>query len=159
MDIMPFHPPRNLTPESRSHLLQFVEVSSAEDRIYSHHGWRRGSGIFRERRMKRFEGGLPPFQEILDPRTSSDDHGLDHPGIIESVEGRREGMLDDYFTFNEKISRDYAGSYVEGLEWMLKGKDLSVERYFCWVDYNVDSGFAQWWWMLIKIVFDKLKFL
>lgn len=25
-------------------------------------------------------------------------------------------MLDDYFTFNEKISRDYAGRYVEGLD-------------------------------------------
>lgn len=25
-------------------------------------------------------------------------------------------MLDDYFTFNEKISRDYAGSCVEGLD-------------------------------------------
>lgn len=50
-----------------------------------------------EERISYFSGrkdeeirGRIPFQEILDPRTSSDDHGLDHPGIIESVEGRGE---------------------------------------------------------------------
>lgn len=57
MDIMPFHPPRDLTPESRSHLLQLVEVSPAEDRIYSHHG-RGGPRVFRVPWMKSFQ---PPF--------------------------------------------------------------------------------------------------